>query len=119
MSSHKLIADIATTTIPLIDLGPIKAPTFQNILSFAIRGMFIIAGILALFYLLLGAISYITSGGDKDQTSAAQKKIVNAAIGLILVFVVLGIASLLETVTGVGLGITKTIDLPTLTGGGN
>lgn len=114
MDKVKLLAqNITTTTIPTVDIG-FTAPTFQKIMSFAIRGLFIVAGLLALFYLLLGAVSFITSGGDKDNTDAARKKIVNAAIGLILVFVVLGIASLLETITGVGLGITQPIQLPKL-----
>ncbi|HLL61126.1 MAG TPA: hypothetical protein VK338_05385 [Candidatus Nitrosocosmicus sp.] len=108
-----LLAQVVTQIIPTADIG-MTAPTFQNIMSFAIRALFIVAGILALFFLLLGAISFITSGGDKEKTEAARNKIMYAALGLILVFVVLGIASLLETVTGIGLGITKSISVPTL-----
>jgi uncharacterized membrane protein YozB (DUF420 family) len=113
MTTGKLLAQITTTIIPTADLG-FTAPTFEKIMSFAIRGLFIVAGLLSLFFLLLGAISFITSGGDKEHTEAARNKIMYAAIGLILVFVVLGLASLLETITGVGLGITQPIKLPKL-----
>ncbi|MFQ5452386.1 MAG: hypothetical protein ACE5DQ_02365, partial [Candidatus Paceibacterota bacterium] len=40
-----------------------EIPTFGEILTFLVRFFFVIAGLAALFYLLWGAISWVTSGG--------------------------------------------------------
>jgi len=45
-----------------------------------------IATIAAFVYLLLGGFTWITSGGDKANVEAAQKRIQAAIIGLIIVF---------------------------------
>lgn len=48
---------------------------------------FVIAGIiLALVYLVLGGISWITSGGDKQKLAQAKNRITFAIIGLLVVF---------------------------------
>ena len=48
--------------------------------------LFIIATIVALFFLIFGGIRWITSGGDKTQLETARNTILAAAIGLVLVF---------------------------------
>src|SRR5438046_2839860 len=52
-----------------------RIPSFGDILTFIIRAFFVVAGIFALIYLLLGAFSWITSGGDKDKVEKARDKI--------------------------------------------
>lgn len=47
--------------------------------------MLIGAGIAALFYLIMGGIQWITSGGDKAGVAAARDKITAAFIGLAIV----------------------------------
>lgn len=111
--SSKLLADINITLLPTPNIG-FKAPNFTDLLTFGIRLAFVAAGILALYYLVTGAISWITSNGEKENVDKARKKIEAAVIGLVLVFVVFGIAALLETVLKIGLGITAPIALPTL-----
>lgn len=103
-------------TVPVAALQ-FKPPELTDILTFLIRFLFIIAGLAALLYLLLGAISWITSGGNKESVENARNKIMNAVIGLILVFVVLAIVVLLENVlfpTNCGLGVSKQICVPKL-----
>lgn len=73
-------------------------PSLGGILTFVIRLFFAIAGLAALFYLLLGALAWVTSGGSKDQVEAAQKKIMAAVIGVVLIVVVLSIIVTLEQV---------------------
>lgn len=46
--------------------------------------VFAIAGILVVFYFLLGAFDLITSQGDKNAVASAQAKITHAIIGLVL-----------------------------------
>ncbi len=94
-----------------------KIPVFNEVLTFVIRFFFIIAGLVALLYLLLGALSWITSGGNKESVDKAREKIQAALIGLILIFVVLAIVAVIENIFfpgNSGLGITKPIVFPGL-----
>jgi len=88
-----------------------------DILTFFIRFLFIIAGLAALLYLILGALSWITSGGNKESVENARNKIMHAVIGLILLFVVLAVVVLMENVLfpdKCGLGVSKQICVPKL-----
>ncbi len=95
-----------------------KPPELTDVITFFVRFLFIIAGLAALLYLLLGAISWITSGGNKESVDNARNKIMNAIIGLILVFVVMAVVVLLENVLfpgdDCGLGVSKPICVPRL-----
>jgi len=85
------------TTISNDDLG-FKIPSLGDLLTFAIRAFFVIAGLAGLFYLLLGALGWVTSGGDKDAVTAAREKIQAAVLGMILIVAVLAIIWTLEQV---------------------
>ena len=113
--SRRLLAQTNTpvpapsqVTIPAINPG-ITIPDFNTVLTFLVRSLFIVAGLMALLYLLLGAIAWITSGGNKENVDKAREKIQAAVIGLILVVVVLTLIMLIESLTGLGLGISKPI----------
>ncbi len=60
------------------------AQNFSTLLSFVLRLVLGIAALLVFFYLILGGIEYITSGGEKAKTEAARNKITSAVIGLII-----------------------------------
>ncbi|MCX7997106.1 MAG: hypothetical protein N2691_05160 [Patescibacteria group bacterium] len=75
-----------------------RIPNLADVLTFVIRIFFVIAGLVALVYLLLGAFAWITSGGDEDEVGAARKKIVAAIVGVILVVAVLAVVVALEQV---------------------
>jgi len=99
-----------------VDLG-FKIPEFNEVLTFIVRFFFIIAGLIALIYLLLGALSWITSGGNKESVDKAREKIQAALVGLILIFVVLATVAVIESIFfpgNTGLGITKPIVFPGL-----
>lgn len=83
-----------------VDIGALgfKIPSLADILTFIIRIFFVIAGLVALVYMLLGALAWITSGGDKDSITAAREKIQAALIGLIMIVVVLAIMWTVETI---------------------
>ncbi len=100
-------------TIDKSSLG-FTPPGMSEVITFVIRAFFVIGGLMALLYLLLGALAWITSGGDKDRVTKAREKIQAAVIGLILIFVVLGLVVLLENVLSIGLGISKPIQFPQL-----
>lgn len=94
-----------------------KIPGFSDILTFAIRGFFIVAGLLALMYLLLGAMAWVTSGGSKENVDKARDKITAAILGLIVIVGVLAIIVTLEQVVfarTVCLGLSCPITIPSL-----
>ena len=102
-----------------VDAGSLgfKIPTLGDILTFAIRVLFVVAGLAALFYLLLGAFAWVTSGGDKDAVTAAREKIQAAVIGMILIVGVLAIIWTLEQVIfnrRICLGLSCSLTLPGL-----
>ncbi len=106
----------ACTSINTGELG-FKIPSLGDILTFTIRVFFVIAGLMALFYLLLGALAWVTSGGDKDAVAAAREKIQAAVVGLLLVVAVLAIIWTLEQVVfnrRICLGLSCPLTLPGL-----
>src|SRR3972149_5903039 len=64
----------------------LKIDNLGKLISSLIGAILIIATIAAFVYLLLGGFTWITSGGDKANVEAAQKRIQAAIIGLIIVF---------------------------------
>ena len=90
MAQNKSTGETAQTTLGF------NIPSLTYILSFLIRFFFIVAGIIALVFLLLGAFSWITSSGNKESVAKAQDKIQAAVVGLILIAVVLAIVVTLE-----------------------
>lgn len=60
-------------------------------IAFGINMFILVAGMFLIFYLLMGAFDWITSGGDKEKIVKAQSKITNALIGMVLIFVVLAV----------------------------
>jgi len=117
-------AEAVPTTINLTKAGMVQAgqlgfyiPTFSDLLTFAIRGFFTIAGLAALFYLLIGAFDWVSSGGDKGKVENAQKKMTAAVIGVIMIVVVLAIVWTLENIVfarAICFGLTCPVTIPQL-----
>jgi len=74
-----------------------------------IGGFFIFAFILAFMYLLIGGISWITSGGDKAHLEEARNKITQAMVGLIIVAAAWAVMTLVGQFLGLDL---QNITLP-------
>lgn len=102
-----------------VDEGTLQfqIPTFGEILTFIIRLFFVLAGIAALIYLLLGAFTWITSGGDKERVEKSRDKIQAAIVGIILVVIVVAILATLEQVvfsSKLCFGLTCPVSIPQL-----
>jgi len=63
----------------------------------------IISGISFLFYFLIGAVNWITSGGDSSKAQAAKSIILNAVIGLAITAIAYPVAQLISTLLGIPL----------------
>ncbi len=68
-------------------LCKITSGRFGDIISSLITIIFIIAIVVAVIYLLYGAIKWIISAGDKGKVEEARNHIVAAIVGLIIAFV--------------------------------
>ena len=99
-------------------IGTIKPPVDNDIytkdvnvglgklISTGIQLFFFVAGLATLLYMLMGALDWITSGGEKEKLQKAQNKIQSAVIGLILVVVVFVVFNvIMGTVLGGKFGI--------------
>jgi hypothetical protein len=94
-----------------------KIPSLADVIGFLIKFLFFFAGMAALLYLLLGAFSWVTSSGDKENVKKAQDKIQAAVVGLVIIVVVVVILATLEQVVLKGtfcVGLTCTIAPPQL-----
>ena len=94
-------------------------PEFRNLRNLTIPGMIpsfinlviIMAVVLFLFSLLLGGLKFIVSGGNKESTEVAGRQVLNAIIGIIIVFSTWAVISLIEQFFGVEL---TTLEFPKL-----
>lgn len=74
---------------------------FTRFISNMIGIMTIIAFIWFVIQLFIGAVAWLSSGGDKAKLQEAQKKITNAFIGLTIVIAAIFIVKLVEIVLGI------------------
>lgn len=94
---NKLALTIGGTPIQ----APIGIPTGglnpkgEEILSTTINLFLIVAVVLAVVFLLLGGIRWITSAGDQKAIEAARKQITYAIVGLIIVIAAFLIVNLI------------------------
>ncbi len=78
------------------DLGSDGVTFFQNFVPKLITLALIIGVVIFFFTLVMGAIKWITSGGDKQAVEAARGKITSALVGLIILFASFAVLELLE-----------------------
>lgn len=67
-------------------LCTLSAANFGSTVGAAITLIFVLAVIIAIFYLIYGGIKWIMSRGDKAQVEEARNHIASAVVGLIIVF---------------------------------
>ncbi len=83
-----------------------------NLVSVGVKFAFLLAALGAFFFLIMGALQWITAGGDKEGVEKARKKITGALIGLIILFLIYALAALLQTIFGID--ILGNLSIPSL-----
>jgi hypothetical protein len=99
---------------PTITIGQpsnIKIGDIGQLISAIVGTLLIISALLAFFYLILGGIQWITSGGDKAAMEAARNKITHAIVGLIIVGAAWAVMLLVQSFLGVTI-IGGTVNFP-------
>jgi len=84
-----------------------------TIVSFVVAFIVVVAFLAALLYIVIGALQWITSGGDKQKVADARNHIIAAIIGLIVIalsFVIINVV-----ISALGLGSITDLKIPTLT----
>jgi hypothetical protein len=79
-------AQIATCPLAPFTVLCFQAGSLAGIIGALITFIFIVGVVIALFYLLFGAVRWIFSGGDKGAIDSARGTIVAAIVGLIILF---------------------------------
>lgn len=74
----------------------------SKVLGVIVDLIYIIAGIVFLFMVLISAFQWITSGGDKEAVAAARKRLTHAIIGIALLALAGVIITTLGKITGFG-----------------
>lgn len=80
--------------------NPTGASAISQFLSNGIALFFSIAAIVLIIMILWGAFDWMISGGEKEKVASAQKRIINAVIGILLFAVAFAIIRVLGTFTG-------------------
>ncbi len=96
--------------------NPVLSPNLQDILVNSIPEtffklfiprmiglVFVIGAIIFFFVMMIGAIQWIISGGDKAAIEAARGKIVNAIVGLIILFSTFALLKIIEDFFGINI----------------
>jgi hypothetical protein len=81
----------------LCNITPTSA--VQGIINFFL----IVALLVAFFWLVLGGIRWITSGGDKNNVQVAREQVTQAIIGLVIVLAAWLILNVIGTLFGISI----------------
>jgi hypothetical protein len=118
-------ADCANHCTPITNPGLVNNPVlgtlgnqtgvsfFQKFIPMAITLAFIIGALIFFFMLVIGAIAWISSGGDKQALEGARGKITNALIGIVILFAVFAVIRLIQNFFGISI---LNLTIPTITG---
>ncbi len=87
-----------------IGSDPIKGKTgygtIGEFVSTVLPNVYVLAGLIMFFLILLGGIGLISAGGDTEKIQAGSKKITIAIAGFAIIFLSYWIIQIIEILTG-------------------
>lgn len=86
--------------------GPTEGQAFTKLsllISTLLGFMTLVAGLYFLFQIFISAFGLLSSGGDKQQIQTAQKRLLNAILGLIIVVSAYALTALVGYVLGLNI----------------
>ena len=72
--------------MPKGQFAPLSEITFEAMISSAVNLVLIVASILFVFNFLIGGIKFMLSGGNKEKLDSAKRQLMNAILGIIIIF---------------------------------
>jgi len=99
------LAQITNPGIGSLDTGRSdRGLTFIQKLIPSLIGLAFVGGVLIFFFmLLLAAIQWVSSGGDKAAVEGARGRLSNALVGLVILFAAFAIVKLVENFFGISI----------------
>jgi hypothetical protein len=94
------ISDIETLS-PL-DPGSWSLTGSDGIIVAILNWFLIIAGAIAVIYLIYGGVLYITAGGDAEKATKGRTAVINAVIGVVIILLALVIVSWVNSLVSTG-----------------
>ncbi len=79
------------------------ASSVGNLIAAFIRVMVIVGSLGFILYFILGAVHWITAGGDKGKVEEAKNEIVNAVTGLVILLALYAVVTFLNKIFGIDL----------------
>ena len=76
---------------------------FQKLIPNLVGLAFAIGALVFFFIMIIGAIQWITSGGDKTALEGARGKIANALVGVVILFGLFALLKVLEDFFGINI----------------
>lgn len=61
-----------------------NVPELQSVITNILNGIIAVSGLVAVIFIIIGGINYMTSGGDSAKVQKAKNTILYACIGLII-----------------------------------
>lgn len=88
----------ATQTIPA---GITTVQGFVNVMNTIADWVFVVLVIVAVVFIVLAGLQFITGGGDPTQISAARTKLIWAAVGIGVALLARGLPAAIQNLLGV------------------
>ena len=66
---------------------------FREIATNIVNWVLVLAGVIAVVYLVYGGILYITAGGDAEKATKGRTAVINAIIGIIIILLAIVIVN--------------------------
>lgn len=69
-----------------IDVQQVGGGSLEQLIQTIVNVVLLLAGIVAVIYLIIGGYQYITSSGNAEQAQAGRTTVLNSIIGLVIIF---------------------------------
>lgn len=102
-TSSRQLAEISLQSAVKLKNGAGVGQIYTNLgdlINLVVRNLFVLAGVIFLFLLILGGIGII-AGGSTKSVEEGQKKITTAIIGFLIMFSAYWIVKIVEILTGI------------------
>lgn len=97
--------------LPQGQFTPLEEVTVAGLINAAVNMVLIVAALLFVFSILTGGIKMILSAGKGDKMDEAKRHLVNAMVGIFIVFSIYAAMNLVSTFYGIDL---LTFEIPTV-----
>lgn len=72
--------------------------TFGGLVALIVQILLVVAGSIAVIFLIIGGYRYITASGNEEQTEAAKKTLTGALIGLVIIAMSFAIIAIISNI---------------------